>query len=139
MTYLSFDPGETSGWAKFNEHGDLEDKGQESFETLCRFLDAYSEPVKIVICEDFRIRRNKAKKFIGNRMETIQALGAIRAFAMRHNAEFILQDSGIKTIAERWTGVKPQGPHAQSHWVDAFSHGAYYLIREGIRKHGLEM
>ena len=137
--YLAFDPGETTGWASFSNDGNIADKGQLNFNDLCSFLDNYCFPIEAVICEDFRIKRQKAKAFIGNRMETIQAIGAIRAFASRQKVPYILQDSGIKSIAEKWTGVSTKGlPHSQTHWIDAFNHGAYYLVRQGIRKTRLE-
>jgi hypothetical protein len=49
-----------------------------------------------------------------------------------------MQGSDIKPMAEKFTQVKPPSDHAESHKIDAFNHGAYYLINKGIRKTALE-
>jgi hypothetical protein len=137
MYLVSFDPGETTGVAEFNEEGDLRKAGQFRFKELVDYCENLSN-VEYIVCEDFRIRRSKATKFVGNRMETIQAIGVIRAAAQRLEAEFILQDSSILPIAQKWTQVPLPKDHSASHWISAFNHGAYWLIRRGERKVALE-
>ena len=134
MMYLAFDPGETTGVCEFWENGNMANKHQFDFNDLVTFLFTYKEPVAAVICEDFKIRGGKAKSFTGNRMEVVQAIGAIRSFAVSKKCKYILQDASIKPMAQRQTQVFPKGAHADTHWVDAFNHGAFYLIRQGIRK-----
>lgn len=136
--YLAFDPGETTGLAEFDHYGELVFKDQLRFNDLVDYCRDYDKVLHAVIVEDFKILGPKAKSFIGNRMETIQAIGVIRAMALQRNCEYVLQDRGIKGIAVKLTGLKPVGPHSQSHWIDAYNHGCYYLIRQGIRKPELE-
>lgn len=137
-TYLvSFDPGNTTGYAEFNEGGDCIVYGQLKFDDLVDYCNNL-EDVKVIVCEDFKIRGPKAKSFIGSRLETVQAVGVIRAAAQRIQAEFVLQDASIKPTAQKWTQLRPVGAHSNSHWVDAFSHGAYWLIKNGKRKTELQ-
>ncbi len=139
-TYWAFDPGETTGYATFNEEGELMAAGQiYGFDSLVEWLAVTpSDRLKAVICEDFIILRKKAAVFAGNKMEVIQAKGAIRAHTSSKKVKFILQRSDIKPIAERLTGVRPKGKHSENHWVDALNHGKYYLIKQGICKGNLD-
>lgn len=137
--YVSFDPGETTGVAEFNDQGYITWYGQFKFDELVMYLHEYDKPVIAVICEDFKIRGGKAIKFVGNRLEVIQAIGVIRAFALVKKADYILQDASIKPMAEKMTQIHPKGPHSQTHWTDAANHGGYYLITNGIRKSQLRM
>lgn len=137
--YLAFDPGETTGWALFNDDGSIADWGQVREENLLGALQGWEElPLKAVICEGFIIFRHKARKFAGNRMITIQAIGMIKSFAHRVGATYVEQDSDILPMAQMKTQVKMPGNHAESHKVSAFNHGAWYLINKGIRKSALE-
>lgn len=137
--YLAFDPGDTTGWASFDDEGNVIEKGQLNLEELmdkCR--EWRSAPIKVVIYEDFRIFRHKAQKFAGNKMVVSQTIGIILSMAREAGAKVVSQPSSIKPIAEKWTQVKPRGPHSQSHEIDAYNHGKYYLIGEGICKSALE-
>jgi hypothetical protein len=137
MFLIAFDPGEITGWAEFNSEGELTRYGQLKFDDLVDYCNKLTD-VEHIICEDFRIRRNKAVKFIGNRMETIQAIGVIRATAKRLKANFVLQDSSILQIAQLWTQMPLPKDHSFSHWLSAYNHGAYWLITNGILKTELE-
>lgn len=139
--YLAYDPGKTTGWARFSDAGDAVSYGQVDLEELMDHLDemaATGEPIIAVIVEDWLLFKKKAAQQVGSRMEASQAIGILKKFAKDVDAEFILQPSNIKSIAQKWTQLKPVGSHSQSHWVDAFNHGAYYLINAGIRKTQLE-
>lgn len=137
--YLAFDPGETTGVAEFNSNGEIVAKWQLDFVELVEFLRDHKGPTAVVICEEFKVFGHKAKGFTNDRMEVSQAVGVIRAFAMNQCAEFVYQPPLIKSVAEKWTGVKVKGAHKNTHWQDAFLHGAYYLIVNKIRRTELEM
>lgn len=138
-TYLAFDPGETTGAAVFDQNGEVMRLAQLKFDELVEFLENYADaPIIVVVCEQFKLFKHKAKSFAGSRMETSQAEGVIRGFASRLGAEFVLQAPDRKPIAQRWTQIFPPSDHALSHQVDAFNHGAYYLINKGVRKSYLE-
>ena len=139
--YLAYDPGKTTGWARFSDAGEAVSYGQVDLDELMEHLDEMAferEEIKAVIVEDWLLFKKKAVQQVGSRMEASQAIGILKKFAKDNNAEFILQPSNVKSIAQKWTQLKPVGSHANSHWVDAFNHGAYYLINAGIRQTELE-
>ena len=136
MITVAFDPGLTTGWAVFDD-GKLVNKGQTKFLELLTELDGLPVP-NLVVYEDFQLLPHKAKAQIGSKFETIQAIGMIKAYAHKHKCGVVVQRPGVKKIAEKWTGVRPPKNHAQSHWVDAFNHGAYHLIKNGLMQSLLE-
>ena len=139
LGYLAFDPGETTGYCKFAEDGIPVLYGQVPWIGLMDLLNSRDHNVKAFICEDFIIRSTHAKRFVGNKMETIQAIGAIKAEAARRKIPCIMQDSGIIGVAEKWTQISKKGKsHSETHFIDAFNHGAYYLIKKGIKKTWIE-
>lgn len=145
--YLSYDPGKTTGWARFNDDGSAVEYGQVSLDDLIDHLDAMeklheTDPVRTIIVEDFTLFSRMAKQQAGSKMEASQAIGMLKAFAARCGPTtlFVLQDPKIKAVAEKLTQLSPKGmAHSRTHWIDAFNHGAYYLINAGIRQTQLEM
>lgn len=138
--YLSFDPGKTTGWAMFDGQGQVIKYGQASLEELIDLTAEWEKmPLTAIIYESFVLFRHKARQQTGSKMEASQAIGIIKTLARKTDATLVEQDPTIKSLAQKWTQLKPIGDHAQSHWVDAFNHGAYWLIRQGIRKTALEM
>lgn len=137
MITVSFDPGLMTGWSVF-ENDKLINKGQTKFLDMLSELDNLPKP-DIVVYEDFQLLPHKAKAQIGSRFETIQAIGMIKSYAHKYKAKVVNQRPGIMPIAEKWTGVKRMKNHAEGHWVCAFLHGSYYLIKEGYAKSQLEL
>jgi hypothetical protein len=131
--YLSFDPGETTGWCSLNEQGIPTGMGAlKGDEALYEFLDNVDPIPKVVVIEEFKLYGNKAKQQIGSTMKTSQTIGIIRAYTRKWKSEVVIQPASIKKIAELWTGVSPKGSHANSHHIDAFNHAMYYLQKNGI-------
>ena len=139
--YLSFDPGKTKGWAMFDGNGQIIQYGQASLDELIDLTEEWARvwPISTIIYESFVLFRHKARQQTGSKMEASQAIGIIKTLARKTDATLVEQDPTIKSLAQKWTQLKPIGDHSQSHWVDAFNHGAYWLIRQGIRKTALEM
>jgi hypothetical protein len=143
--YLAFDPGKTTGWARFKDDGSADGYGQVSINELIglceqwKVEDLEGDSIIAIIVEDFVLFKHKAVQQTGSKMEASQAIGILRALASATGAKFVLQPSNIKSTAEKFTQLKPPSNHKNSHWVDAFNHGAYYLINAGIRKTQLEM
>jgi hypothetical protein len=131
--YASFDPGATTGWVLWTEDCVIIDKGQATFEELIDLLEEDRfKTVKVIIYENFKLFKWKAQQQSGSTMPASQAIGMILSFAHRRGASLVDQPSNILPIAEKLTQVKMPGNHAKSHWVSAFLHGAYYLIKQGI-------
>lgn len=133
-TYLIFDPGVSTGWARFDEFGNVSDKG------ICRGLDALSdfleecEPATVVVYESYRVFKHKANAHIGSKVEAAQAIGMIKAKARKWNAKTVEQPANILPIAAMWSGVELPKNHKISHDIAAYNHGVYYLQKNGIRK-----
>ena len=141
--YLAYDPGKTTGWAAFRDNGEVFAYGQVSLEELIDHLNEVQEwsktdPIKVIIYEDFIVYKSKAQKLTGSRMEASQAIGMIKKLASDTGAKLVQQPANIKSIAQKWTQLRPRGSHDKSHWIDAFNHGAFYLINKGIRQTELE-
>lgn len=133
--YLSFDPGAATGWAAFDKLGEEINFGTcESIEELVHFLDTFPGKPRVVIYERYRLRKNKALQQSGSEMPASVAIGAIVTHAILWGSDTVKQEPSIKPMAELMSGIKPRGPHSQSHWVDALNHGVYYLVKKKIRK-----
>lgn len=132
--YLCFDPGISTGWARFDNEGQITEKGiLRGLDALADFLEETEIPTHI-ICESYRVFKHKATAHIGSKVETAQAIGMIKAKARLWKAEYIEQPSSILTIAQMWSGVKLPSNHDKSHDIAAYNHGVYYLQKNGIRK-----
>lgn len=137
MITVAFDPGLTTGYCVFSD-GNIVTYDQVKFLELVGILEELPKP-DVVIYENFQLFKHKAKQQIGSKFETVQAIGMIKSWAKRNGAEVIEQKPEIKKIAQMWTGMKPTGSHnVNSHWVDAYNHGMYYLIGKGIAKSALD-
>lgn len=72
-------------------------------------------------------------------MPAPKAIGIIETYADIWKAEVVKQPSHIKATAEKLTGVRTVDengkklPKPQTHVIDAYNHGEYYLIGKGIR------
>jgi hypothetical protein len=141
--YLAVDPGagrtDTIGYAVFDFEGSLIDLGQLTFEDFSDWLEEHVEDeFEKIICEDYRIRRDKIKSHVGSRVETIQTIGVIRAFARRKKIEIVFQEARILGPAQLHFGIKIPTDHSQSHRYCALLHGMEYLHSIGKAKTVLE-
>jgi hypothetical protein len=142
---IAFDPGVTTGWCAFETNPEREAKplayGQVKFLELISYLETHEQlpAPDVVIIESFQLLSHKAQKLIGSKFETIQAIGICKSYAQRHGARIVEQPPTIKNIAQKWTGVKPPSNHAESHWIDAFNHGKYYMIKNEMDKSQLQL
>lgn len=132
---LCLDPGETTGWALF-EDGWLESVGQEPTGTepalTADFVRRMHEEVDLrhIVYEEYRIRGNKAKQHVGSEVVTIQHIGVIRATADQLGIPATKQAAGLaKGFADdrklRMWGLYNTG---QRHANDAVRHGVYWHL-----------
>jgi hypothetical protein len=128
---ISVDPGDTTGIAYWKDNGEFIEKEMVDFEQLVDRLEAL-ENVTAVVCEDYRLRQGKQMVQTGSRFVAVQALGALRAYAHRVGADFVLQQPNILTIAAMHSGVKQPSNHSLSHAVDAYNHGYYFFETKGL-------
>lgn len=135
---LAIDPGVTNGWAVFTGDGKVQEFGQGDLTELYNFCTHFelvfgSEPSTVII-ESYRVlpTARSLKANVGSKLETVEAIGLIKSFALGWNCTVVEQEPGIKKIASMWTGIKVPGNHAESHRFDAMLHGFYFLIKNGI-------
>ena len=130
----AFDPGETTGWSIFNCDGEQIDYGQCKGRNLLYATLSKIGVVPYVVIEDYRLYQSKAIQQSGSKLEAVRVIGAIESWAALNKSRVTLQPASIKAIAQLWSGVKPKGAHKNSHHVDAFNHGYYFLQKIGIIK-----
>jgi hypothetical protein len=68
----------------------------------------------------------------GSRFVAVQIIGALKAYARRVGAKFVLQPANVLTVAALHSGVKRPSNHNKSHDIDAYNHGYYYLETKGL-------
>lgn len=135
QNYLAFDPGVSTGWASFDESGEVTAKGiVRGLDNLIDFLADREEIPRVVIYEGYRVFGHKAKAHIGSKVETVQAIGMIKVYASKWGAKLVEQPSSILAIAQLWSGVRLPSNHDKSHDIAAYNHGVYYLQKNNIRK-----
>lgn len=131
--YLAVDPGNSTGWATFNDTGDV--VGFGTCVTRNSVYEKLAEAApELIIMEDYRLYPWKAKEQSWSGFETVRIIGAVEYYAYLHNAKVVLQEPSIKGIGYKWAGLTKPKNHALSHETDAYVHGVYYLQSNGIRK-----
>lgn len=138
--YMSFDPGEGTGYATWAENGYLTGFGNvyNDVNGVSELLmggmgfggmginpDAISPVPEVIIYEKWKLL--KTKEFYGSTLLSSQVVGVIRAYAHLVGAELVSNETNVKTVAQKWTGLKPVGAHSTQHFVDAINHGWHYL------------
>lgn len=130
--YLALDPGHSTGWATFaHPTGDAITMGTckgrlEVYELLRRIKP------KCIIVEDWITDPNIPLG--GDPLVTVRIIGAIDLYAYLANVPVHLQSRTIKGIGYMWAGVKKAKRKADSHELDAYVHGVYWLQKNNIRK-----
>lgn len=130
---VSFDPGDLTGWARWDVNGDLLAKGILNFDELLWFLaDEPTGAVQVVVYERFRLQRARAVRQSGSSLIASQVIGAIKLFALQQKIPAIGQEIEARDLAAMHTGIKRPSDHKTGHDIDAVLHGCYYLETLGI-------
>jgi hypothetical protein len=132
---LSFDPGETTGWAYQDERDDFPggiiDLGQiKGLEELAKFLENFTRPVDHVTIEDYVVWGGKrgGQSNTGSKLETVRAIGVIESWCFRKGIKFTKYTSDKITLFAKHTGLNPtNGAHKNTHWAYAAVYGRKYL------------
>lgn len=133
MYYLSIDPGQATGYACFDKQGKLLDFGiLRTEQAFFRFLKEIDDPPTLIICEEYKLFQRKAIQQSGSDMVASRMVGALEYFAFLHSTPIVFQPASIKKIAEMWSGKPAPKNHAESHGIDAYNHGIYYLQKNNI-------
>jgi hypothetical protein len=128
---ISVDPGETSGISYWSDKGEFVEKEMLTQEELFDKIEKL-ENVTVIVCEDYRLRQGKQMVQTGSRFVAVQIIGALKAYAQRVGANFVLQPANVLTVASLHSGIKRPSNHSRSHDVDAYNHGYYYFETKGL-------
>ena len=131
--YISPEPGETTGWAKFDTHGQILGWGQFTQADQNQWLtENITSSIKGVIVEDYKnYAWQKQKRW--SRNQTSKNIGAIEMICSLREVPLYLQPANIKKIGYKWAGlIEAPSNHSISHQFDAVAHGTYWLRVNGI-------
>jgi hypothetical protein len=139
MRVLSFDPGDTTGWVyqtpeKMIDFGQVQ--GLKNLIAVCR---EYEGEVDYLVIEDYVILGSKAMSHTGSRVPAIQIIGWLKGWALEHDIPIKMYPARMKPIQQKRTQKFPKGAHSKNHWVDAYNHGRYFLIEQGLAKSALQI
>lgn len=130
---LAVDPGDTAGWATF-EDGHLIDDGQisgaDDFAQFC--ADAMSSKIDTIVIEDYKLMPHKAQQQAGSRFQAVQQIGMLKLLAKVLGAKIVLQGPDKYPIGLLLAGKTMPKDHKKSHHVVAYAHGWYYLVQQGL-------
>lgn len=134
VAYIAIDPGETSGFAMFDEVGELLKIGQYRQSEQSQWLSENIQPTLMgVICEDYKNHSWKKQKN-WSRNQTSKNIGAIEIICDLRQVPYYLQANTVKAIGYKYMGIEPPSNHSISHQYDAAAHGTFWLRTKGILK-----
>lgn len=134
-SYLALDPGETTGYAKFDQEGILQEFGQFTQAEQAKWLNDHV-PTELlgVIVEDYKnYAWQKQKRW--SRNQTSKNIGAIEMICELRGVPYFLQPAHVKSIGYKYAGLgEAPTNHSISHQYDAIAHGTYWLRVNNILK-----
>lgn len=130
--WIAVDPGKINGVAVFKANGNCSYMGQARRDELFALLHKHKEELKGVVCENFRLRPQKATEQSWSELGTVKVIGSIEFFGWLYNIPVILQEPSIKPIAYKRAGITVPTNHKHSHQTDAYVHGIHYLIGQNV-------
>lgn len=151
MRVLALDPGERVGWARADvaedgtwselRHGitplkDMALAVYRALETEPPDIEGDGLPAKlpeydVLVVEDWRLRAEKAKSFVGSSFPAVQFIGMVRLCAWRSGCKLVMQGPALKTTADKtlarlwpemYEKVTQSISHDDGHDLDAIRH-----------------
>ena len=129
--YLGIDPGDTTGYAIFKSPEEFVEWGDIPYGNIEDWIANCEYKFDVIVVESFQLFQKKAVQQTGSKMKASQVFGMFKLYAKVSGATFVEQPPTIKAFAEKQSGLKPKGAHANSHRVDAANHLIYYFIKSG--------
>ena len=137
---LGVDPGHTTGWVVLDIATGVPLKREQTtgneatsdflYQLSHEFPDTAYELTAIVM-EDYKIFAHKAKQHIGSNVPAAQVIGIVEHQARQWRVPVVKQPANILPMAQKLTGVTMPSNHSKSHWVSAYLHACFYLIKNG--------
>jgi len=133
MKLLGLDPGQSTGYALIEVDGGvvtLVDFGVELKEEVTKVHELILQ-ADIVICEDFKIRPDKARagNFDYNNMVAPRVIGKIELLCSMSQTKLVKQQPSVKPPAYGLSGMQYVKGKKNQHWQDAFAHAVYYAVK----------
>lgn len=139
---MGIDPGDLTGVAIVEHSGASVYIANIPAEDMPDFLltnsDYLKKLVTHIVYEDYLLYGHKAKQQTGSKFKAVQVIGQLRMWAKMNNIPMTSQQARILSIAEKWSQITPKGKHQDTHFVDAFNHAFYWLVKNGLAKTRLE-
>lgn len=141
---LSLDPGHTTGWAFFTGCL-LSANGQMDCKTIPKTVDCYDALLtdfdpEIVVMEDYRIYKWKAKHHAGSEMLTTRIIGCLEALTYMYNDDIPIIKQPAHVAKGFCTDDKLRDwdfyVKGHRHARDAIRHGCYYILFGGKASDG---
>jgi len=140
--YIFFDPGEHTGWTKFDEKGDVIGGGtlNDLIETFNFLGELPVGDFKVIGYEIFALYPWKSEAQRWNQFITSQVIGTIRYVTHQGNQrglniQIVSQPANVMSMGYMYAGMNPpSNSNPLRHQLSAFAHGMYWLQKNGIRR-----
>lgn len=132
---LGIDPGKNSGYCvvrltdrKIEPTGEFGVDKNESVAEITKLINKCD----IVVCEDFLIRPDKARKgnFDYNNMVAPRVIGKIELLCEMSGTKLAKQPASVKPPAYGFSNQKYVPGKKGQHWQDAYAHACYYAVKK---------
>lgn len=134
ISLLAIDPGGMCGIAWWGEDYQLISYAQVSLLDLPNWLDTFEPKPKLILFENFKLWRHRALQQSGSDLPASQTIGMIKSYAILNKIPIVDQSPQVLKQAELMFQTKMPSDHSQSHWVSAYLHGQYWLVKQGFRQ-----
>ena|SRR6059058_3238962 len=140
MRVLSWDPGQTTGWCYQNPQKILSFGETTDLKTFLKEWDLKAQPVDYVVVEGYRIRQGTVSMNVGIPLVTVENIGRIKYWSELNDIPVQEYLPDKKPTQWKATGVKVDKsvPKNQTHRLDAFNHGRFFLIEKKLAPTALE-
>lgn len=134
MRILAIDPGGMNGLAWFKEDYQLEGFAQVKLDDLVLWLENHEPKPELVILEDYRLWKHKALQQSGSNMPASRGIGHVESYCTRNRIKLVKQSPQVLEPAQKMSQMKMPSDHSQSHWVSAYNHAYWYMVKQGFRQ-----
>lgn len=131
---LGVDPGGTNGLAWFKEDYQLDGFAHVKLDDLPAWLGAHEPKPTIIVMENYTLWKNKAMVQSGSNMPASQGIGMVKTYAQMIGAKVVMQPHTILQTAVKMSQMPMPKDHAKSHWISAYNHAFWYMVKEGYRQ-----
>ena len=102
------------------------------------WLNSLDPTPDIIVYENFKLWKHRALQQSGSDLPAAQAIGMIKSYAMIHDITLVDQSPQILGSAAKMSGMKMPTDHSLSHWISAYNHSFWWLVKHGHKKVQME-